>query len=52
MLAPLSVEIVRREALEREKAAQGKEIWKTLAATVLAMMAVETVFAVWVGRER
>jgi hypothetical protein len=31
---------------------EGKEVWRTLAQIVLAMAAVESVFAVWVGRER
>jgi hypothetical protein len=31
---------------------QGKEVWRTFATCLLALLAVETVFAVWVGRER
>jgi hypothetical protein len=31
---------------------EGKEIWRTLAQIVLAMAVMESVFAVWVGRER
>jgi hypothetical protein len=32
--------------------AQGREIWRTLAATLLALLLVESALAVWVGRER
>lgn len=32
--------------------AAGREIWRTLAIAVLTLAAIETVFAVWVGRER
>ena len=31
---------------------EGKEVWRTLAQIVLVMAAVESMFAVWVGRER
>jgi hypothetical protein len=33
-------------------AQQGKEVWRTFALWLLALLGIETLLAVWVGRER
>ncbi len=51
--APLPAITARRYTGSRALgSSQGKELWRTLAMALLAMAAVETVFVVWVGRER
>jgi hypothetical protein len=52
LLDRLRVTIVHYNAAGSALAQNGKEIWRTFAVAVLALLAVETVLAVWVGRER
>ncbi len=53
MLAPLEVEIVAPRGDGTELfAATGREIWRDLAAILLVLLIVETIFATWVGRSR
>jgi uncharacterized membrane protein len=51
-LGNLRPQIIHFSGNEAALTARGQEIWKTLTIIVLCMTAVETVFAVWVGRER
>jgi hypothetical protein len=51
-LGNLRPQIVHYSGNEGALMARGQEIWKTLTIIVLCMTAIETVFAVWVGRER
>jgi hypothetical protein len=51
MLDPLDVTIVHYAGVG-SLSDKGREIWRTLAVMLLALACVETVFAVWVGRER
>jgi hypothetical protein len=52
LLGNLRPLIVHYNAGKDALAQQGKEVWRTFAMWVLILLAVETVFAVWVGRER
>ena len=52
LLGNLEVPIVHYTPGQALVRREGKEIWRTLAQIVLVMAAVESVFAVWVGRER
>jgi hypothetical protein len=52
LLGSLKAPIIHIGAGQDPTAQQGREIWKTLAAILMTMVLVETVFAVWVGRER
>jgi len=52
LLTPLRVPIVHYAAGQTLLTREGKEIWRTLVTAVLVMGVVESVFAVWVGRER
>ncbi len=51
LLDPLDATIVHY-AGEASLSDKGHEIWRTLAMMLLAMAGLETLFAVWVGRER
>jgi len=51
LLDPLDATIVHY-AGESSLSDKGHEIWRTLAVTLLMMAGIETLFAVWVGRER
>ena len=53
MFEPLDVEIVvaRGEGLDLFSAT-GREIWHDLAAGLLVLLIVESIFATWVGRSR
>ena len=51
LLDPLDVTIVHY-AGESSLSDKGREIWRTLALMLLMLAGVETIFAVWVGRER
>jgi hypothetical protein len=52
LLGPLEVTVIPYHAGILAAAPPGREIWRTLAATLLGLLVVETVFASWVGRER
>ena len=52
LMGNLDVPIVHYTPGQTLLTREGKEIWRTLAQIVLAMAIVESVFAVWVGRER
>lgn len=52
LLGNLRASVVHVSAGQGSLAEQGREIWRTFAVTVLALLMFETVFAVWVGRER
>jgi hypothetical protein len=52
LLSPLDVPVIHYTGGETSLTGQGREIWKTLATALLLLVAVETVLAVWVGRER
>jgi hypothetical protein len=53
LMGKLKPEIVHVNAADADSAKEsGKEAWRTLALALLALLAVETVLAVWVGRER
>jgi hypothetical protein len=52
LMGNLDVPIVHYTGGQTLITREGKEIWRTLAMMVLAMAVVESVFAVWVGRER
>ena len=52
LMGELDVPIIHYTAGQPLLAREGKEIWRTLIQVVLAMAVVESVFAVWVGRER
>jgi hypothetical protein len=52
LMGDLRPPVIRYAAGRLAASGQGREVWRTLMWTVLAMAAVETVFAVWVGRER
>jgi hypothetical protein len=52
LLGKLRPMIVHYTAGGSALAQAGKEVWRTFAMCLLGLLAVETVFAVWVGRER
>jgi hypothetical protein len=53
MLAPLAVEIARARGNDSGLfSATGREIWHDLAAWLLVLLVVESIFATWVGRSR
>src|SRR5206468_3870617 len=52
ILGSLHPPIVHYTAGQTSLTERGREIWRTLASALLAMLAIEAVFAVWVGRER
>ncbi|MFI5379072.1 MAG: BatA domain-containing protein [Tepidisphaerales bacterium] len=52
LLGSLKAPIVHLGSGQDPTAQQGREIWKTLATILMTLVLVETVFAVWVGRER
>jgi hypothetical protein len=53
MLEPLDVEIVRARGDGADLfSATGREIWRDLAAALLVLLFVESIFATWVGRSR
>jgi len=52
LMGNLDVPIVHYTAGQTLLTREGKEIWRTLAQVVLVMAVVESMFAVWVGRER
>jgi hypothetical protein len=52
LMGSLTVPVIHYTGGETSLTGQGREIWKTLAMTLLALAAVETVLAVYVGRER
>jgi hypothetical protein len=52
LLSPLRVPIVHYAAGQTLLTREGKEVWRTLVMAVLVMGVVESMFAVWVGRER
>ena len=53
MLEPLEVEIVAPRGDGSDLfAATGREIWRDLAAVLLVLLIVESIFATWVGRSR
>jgi hypothetical protein len=52
LLGGLHAEVVPYHAGQLASAGAGKEIWRTLAATLLALLFVESLFAFYVGRER
>jgi hypothetical protein len=53
MLEPLAVEIAVPRGDDSDLfAATGREIWRDVAATVLVLLIVESIFATWVGRSR
>jgi hypothetical protein len=53
MLEPLDVEIVRVRGDDTELfSPTGTEIWRDLAASLLVLLVLESVFATWVGRSR
>jgi hypothetical protein len=52
LMGSLSVSVIHYTGGETSLTGQGREIWKTLAMTLLALAAVESVLAMWVGRER
>lgn len=52
LMGNLEVPIVHYTPGQTLLTREGKEIWRTLAQIVLAMAVIESVFAVWVGRER
>jgi hypothetical protein len=51
LLDPLDATIVHY-AGESSLSDKGREIWRTLALMLLTLAGIETMFAVWVGRER
>jgi len=51
-MGSLSVPVIHYTGGETSLTGQGREIWKTLAMALLMLAAVESVLAVWVGRER
>jgi hypothetical protein len=51
LLDPLDATVVHYEG-ESSLSDKGHEIWRTLAMALLMLAGVETMFAVWVGRER
>jgi hypothetical protein len=52
LLGNLRPTIVHYTSGNSALAKQGKEVWRTFAVWLLGFLAIETVFAVWVGRER
>jgi hypothetical protein len=53
MLEPLTVEIIHARGDGADLfAATGREIWRDLAASLLVLLIVESIFATWVGRSR
>jgi hypothetical protein len=52
LMGSLSVAVIHYTGGETSLTGQGREIWKTLAMVLLTLAAVETVLAVYVGRER
>ena len=53
MLEPLDVEIAAPRGDGSDLfAATGREIWRDLAAALLVLLIVESIFATWVGRSR
>ena len=52
LMGSLDVPIVHYTGPGMSLTGQGREVWRTLAIALLALAAVETVLAVWVGRER
>jgi hypothetical protein len=53
MLEPLDVEIIRSRGDGADLfSATGREIWRDLAAALLVLLIVESIFATWVGRSR
>jgi hypothetical protein len=52
MLDHLHPDIVHYRPGQSVLAAGGRELWRSIAWTVFGLLMVETVMAVWVGRER
>ncbi|MCC7191230.1 MAG: BatA domain-containing protein [Phycisphaeraceae bacterium] len=53
LMGRLQPQIVHTKGVTAEKAQQsGKEVWRTLATALLALLVIESMLAVWVGRER
>jgi Aerotolerance regulator N-terminal len=53
MLDPLSVEITRARGDGTDLfATAGREMWRDLAAALLVLLVIESIFATWVGRSR
>lgn len=52
LMGRLKPEIVHANVVSEAKQQAGKEAWRTLATALLALLAAETMLAVWVGRER
>ena len=52
LLGNLKAQVVPYHTGELASAGAGREIWRTLAGTLLALMVVETLFAFYVGREK
>jgi hypothetical protein len=53
MLEPLAVEVTRARGDGADLfAMSGREIWRDLAAALLVLLIVESIFATWVGRSR
>jgi hypothetical protein len=52
LLSPLRVPVVHYAAGQTLLTREGKEVWRTLVTAVLVMGVVESLFAVWVGREQ
>ena len=48
----LQPEIVAADHADANATARGQEIWRPLAMSLLALMALEACFATWVGRQR
>jgi len=48
----LKPELIHFNEVSTTGGPRGREIWRTLAMVVLSLFVVETVMAVWVGRER
>jgi hypothetical protein len=52
LLGPLNAEVIHAADGHAPTVRKGTEIWRTLATAVLVILAVESLLAVWVGRER
>ena len=48
----LQPEIIAADHADENTTARGQEIWRPLAFSLLALMAIEACFATWVGRQR
>jgi hypothetical protein len=52
LMGSLDVPVIHYAGGDTSLTGKGREIWKTLAVALLLLAVVETMLAVWVGRER